>query len=68
MDALKIDDVYVVITKTCVRVAICAINLEECKRLPSIIKNRIEPILKLHQNRLSNTIKALLSKGNGAFL
>lgn len=42
MDALKIDDVYVVCTKTCIRVAICAINLEECKRLPSIIKNRID--------------------------
>ena len=42
MDALKKDNVYVVTTKTCVRVAICAINNEECKRLPKIIKNRME--------------------------
>ena len=42
MDALKKDDVYVVTTKTCVRVAICAINKDECARLPRIIKNRME--------------------------
>ena len=42
MDALKKDDVYVITTKTCIRVAICAINKDECARLPQIIKNRME--------------------------
>lgn len=42
MDALKKDNVYVVSTETCVRIAICAINLDECSRLPRIIKNRMD--------------------------
>lgn len=42
MDSLRKDNVYVVTTETCIRIAICAINKDECKRLPYIIKNRID--------------------------
>ena len=41
MDSLKKDNVYVIVTKTCIRIALCAINKDECRRLPSIIKNRM---------------------------
>ena len=30
-------DTYVVVTKSCIRIALCAINIEEAKKLPSII-------------------------------
>lgn len=42
MEALKKDDVYVIVTKTCIRIALCAINKDEARRLPLIIKNRME--------------------------
>lgn len=42
MNALHQDKVYVVVTKTCIRIALCAISLEEAARLPKIIKNRME--------------------------
>lgn len=42
MEALKKDDVYVIVTKTCIRIALCAINKDESRRLPLIIKNRME--------------------------
>ena len=37
MNKLHDEDVYVVVTKTCIRVALCAISEEEAKKLPSII-------------------------------
>ena len=37
MNRLHEDDVYVVVTKTCIRVALCAINSEEARKLPAII-------------------------------
>lgn len=37
MNKLHEYDVYVVVTKTCIRVALCAINEEEAKQLPQII-------------------------------
>ena len=37
MNELHKDKVYVVVTKTCIRIALCAINEEEASKLPSII-------------------------------
>ena len=37
MNELHKDNVYVVVTKTCIRIALCAINEEEASKLPSII-------------------------------
>lgn len=42
MNKLHEKDVYIVATRTCLRVAICAINIEECRRLPSLIKEVID--------------------------
>ena len=42
MNALHQDNVYVVVTKTAIRIAICAISYDEAKRLPNIIKERME--------------------------
>ena len=42
MHALHEDGVYVICTRTCLRIALCAINKEEAERLPYLIKNRIE--------------------------
>ena len=42
MNALHEDDCYVVVTKTCIRIALCAISIEEARKLPQIIKKRIE--------------------------
>lgn len=45
MNKLHDYDVYVVVTKTCIRVALCAINEAEATKLPSIIlkvKNELE--------------------------
>ena len=45
MNKLHEHGVYVVVTKTCIRVALCAINEQEAKKLPSIIlkvKNELE--------------------------
>ncbi len=39
MNKLHDSDVYVVVTKTCIRVALCAINELEALKLPSIIFN-----------------------------
>ena len=37
MNALHKEKVYVVVTKTCIRIALCAINETEASKLPSII-------------------------------
>ena len=37
MNKLHDYDVYVVVTKTCIRIALCAISSEEAKKLPEII-------------------------------
>lgn len=37
MNKLHESDVYVIVTKTCIRIALCAINEEEALKLPSII-------------------------------
>ena len=45
MNKLHEYDVYVVVTKTCIRVALCAISSEEARKLPQIIlqaKNELE--------------------------
>ncbi|MCQ2742594.1 MAG: aminotransferase class I/II-fold pyridoxal phosphate-dependent enzyme [Bacilli bacterium] len=44
MNALHEDGVYAICTKSCLRIALCAINKEEASRLPSIIKRRIDLI------------------------
>ena len=44
MNKLHEKDVYIVATRTCLRVAICGINKEECKRLPILIKEAIDEI------------------------
>ena len=38
MNALHEDECYVVVTKTCIRIALCAISIKEAKKLPEIIK------------------------------
>ena len=38
MNKLHDYDAYVVVTKTCIRIALCAINKEEAKKLPHLIK------------------------------
>ena len=42
MHALNEDKVFLVCTKTCLRIALCGINKEEAARLPKIIKNRLD--------------------------
>ena len=42
MVALREDKVYVIATKSCLRIALCGINKEEAMRLPKIIKNRLD--------------------------
>ena len=42
MEALHQDKVHVVSTKSCLRIALCAISKEEAARLPRIIKNRLD--------------------------
>lgn len=41
MNKLHEYDTYVVVTKSCIRVALCAINEDEARRLPQIIANAI---------------------------
>lgn len=42
MNALRQDGVYVIVANGCIRIALSSINLEEAKRLPVIIKKRID--------------------------
>ena len=42
MDALHQDKAHVVCTRSCLRIALCAISKEEAARLPRLIKNRLE--------------------------
>ena len=42
MVALRKDKVYVIATKSCLRIALCSINKKEAARLPKIIKNRLD--------------------------
>ena len=45
MNKLHEYDVFVVVTKTCIRIALCAINENEAKQLPQVIlkaKNEVE--------------------------
>lgn len=44
MKALHEDGVYVICTHSCLRIALCAISKEESKRLPYLIKNRMEKL------------------------
>ena len=37
-------DTYVVVTKSCIRIALCAITIEEAKKLPQIILNAINDL------------------------
>ena len=41
MNKLHEYDTYVVVTKSCIRVALCAINEDEARKLPQIIMNAI---------------------------
>ena len=41
MKALRKDNVYVICTKSCLRIALCGISKDEASRLPTIIKNRL---------------------------
>ena len=42
MEALHQDKVHIVCTRSCLRIALCAINKEEAARLPRLIKNRLD--------------------------
>lgn len=42
MNSLHLDNCYVVVTKTCIRIALCAISVEEAKKLPRIIREKME--------------------------
>lgn len=42
MNKLKTKGIYVVPLKSCIRIALCAISIDEAKRLPKIIKEVIE--------------------------
>ena len=42
MEALHLDKVHIVCTRSCLRIALCAINKEEAARLPKLIKNRLD--------------------------
>lgn len=42
MNALHQDKVYLICTKNCIRVALCAINKAEAERLPKLNKNRLD--------------------------
>ena len=42
MNALHEDKVHLVCTRSCLRIALCAINKEEASRLPAIIKKRLD--------------------------
>lgn len=44
MNKLHEHDVYVVVTKTCIRIALCAISKEEAKKLPQIILKTINEL------------------------
>jgi hypothetical protein len=37
-------DAYVVVTKSCIRIALCAINEEEARKLPKIIKKAMKEL------------------------
>lgn len=41
MRELHEDGVYLICTRTCLRIALCAINKEEARRLPYLIKNKM---------------------------
>ena len=42
MEALHQDKVHIVCTKSCLRIALCAISKEEATRLPRLVKNRLD--------------------------
>ena len=42
MEALHQDKVHIVCTRSCLRIALCAISKEEAARLPRLIKNRLD--------------------------
>ena len=42
MEELHEDKVHLVCTKSCLRIALCAISKEEAARLPRIVKNRLD--------------------------
>ena len=42
MTALQKDKVWVVATKTCLRIALCSVNKNEADRLPRLIKQRLD--------------------------
>ena len=44
MNKLHEYNAYVVVTKTCIRIALCAINEAECKRLPHLIKQAMQDL------------------------
>ena len=44
MTALHEDKVWVVATKTCLRIALCSINKNEAAKLPRLIKNRLNSL------------------------
>ena len=44
MNKLHEYGVYVVVTKTCIRIALCAISSEEAKKLPQIILQAIKEL------------------------
>ena len=46
MNALHEDGVHLICTRSCLRIALCAINKEEAARLPGIIKKRLDIIEK----------------------
>ena len=42
MNALQKDKVWVVATKTCLRIALCSVNKNEADKLPRLIKHRLD--------------------------
>ena len=46
MTALHEDKVWVVATKTCLRIALCSVNKNEADRLPRLIKHRLDLLYK----------------------
>ena len=46
MNALHEDNVHLICTHSCLRIALCGINKDEASRLPAIIKKRLEIIEK----------------------
>ena len=46
MNALQKDKVWVVATKTCLRIALCSVNKNEVDKLPRLIKHRLDLLKK----------------------